>query len=106
MATESLRVVGTSPARLDARDKVTGRTRYTTDLAMRGMVHAKIWRSPLPHARVERIETQDALAAPGVLAVLTAEDVSDCTRIMVLRLKINRCSLSIACATRVNRWRW
>ncbi|HEY7711734.1 MAG TPA: xanthine dehydrogenase family protein molybdopterin-binding subunit [Candidatus Entotheonella sp.] len=78
MATESLRVVGTSPARLDARDKVTGRTRYTTDLAMRGMVHAKIWRSPLPHARVERIETQDALAAPGVLAVLTAEDVSDC----------------------------
>ena len=78
MATESLSVVGGSPARLDAREKVTGRTHYTTDLTISGMVHAKIWRSPLPHARVERIEAQDALASPGVLAVLTAEDLSDC----------------------------
>jgi CO/xanthine dehydrogenase Mo-binding subunit len=43
-----------------------------------GMVHAKIWRSPLPHAQVERLDTRAALAAPGVLAVLTAEDLTDC----------------------------
>lgn len=73
-----LRLVGTSPTRLDALEKVTGRTRYTTDLVITGMVHAKIWRSPLPHARVERIDPHAALATPGVLAVLTAEDLSDC----------------------------
>ena len=78
MATETQGVVGTSPARLDAHEKVTGRTRYTTDLTIRGMVHAKVWRSPLPHARVDHIDTRDALAAPGVLAVLTATDLADC----------------------------
>ena len=45
-------IVGTSPNRLDAREKVMGRTRYTTDLTLSAMVHAKVWRSPLPHARV------------------------------------------------------
>ena len=78
MATDALQVVGTSPARLDAREKVMGRTRYTTDLSVSGMVHAKVWRSPLPHARVESIDTQAALAAPGVLGVLTAADLTDC----------------------------
>jgi CO/xanthine dehydrogenase Mo-binding subunit len=47
-------------------------------LVISGMVHAKIWRSPLPHARVERLDTRATLAAPGVLAVLTAEDLADC----------------------------
>jgi CO/xanthine dehydrogenase Mo-binding subunit len=57
---------------------VTGRTRYTTDLVFSGMAHARIWRSPLPHARVERVNTQAALAVPGVLAVLTAAELTDC----------------------------
>jgi CO/xanthine dehydrogenase Mo-binding subunit len=74
----ALDIVGTSPHRLDARDKVMGRTRYTTDLTLTAMVHAKIWRSPLPHARVEAIDASEALAAPGVLAVLTAADLTDC----------------------------
>jgi CO/xanthine dehydrogenase Mo-binding subunit len=70
--------VGTSPNRLDAREKVMGRTRYTTDLTLSAMVHAKVWRSPLPHARVDAIDTSAALAAPGVLAVLTAADLTHC----------------------------
>jgi CO/xanthine dehydrogenase Mo-binding subunit len=79
MMTEApLRVVGTSPPRLDATEKVTGRTRYVSDVVISGMVHAKVWRSPLPHARIERLETQAAGAAPGVLAVLTAADLKDC----------------------------
>ncbi len=78
MASDALHVVGASPARLDAREKVTGRARYTTDLALSGMAHAKIWRSPLPHARVDRVDAQAALDAPGVLAVLTAADLTDC----------------------------
>ncbi len=72
------RIIGTSPQRLDALEKVTGRTRYATDLIVTGMVHVKVWRSPLPHARVARIDTRSALQAPGVLAVLTAEDLTDC----------------------------
>jgi CO/xanthine dehydrogenase Mo-binding subunit len=73
---QQLHVVGTSPPRLDVRDKVTGRTRYTTDLVLNGMAHARIWRSPLPHARLERLDPRAALAAPGVLAVLTAADLT------------------------------
>jgi CO/xanthine dehydrogenase Mo-binding subunit len=73
-----LRVVGASPPRLDAVEKVTGRTRYTSDLTVGGMVHARIWRSPLPHARVDHIDVRAALKAPGVLAVLTAADLADC----------------------------
>jgi CO/xanthine dehydrogenase Mo-binding subunit len=42
------------------------------------MVQAKVWRSPLPHARVESIDTAAARAAPGVLGVLTAADFTDC----------------------------
>lgn len=78
MATDALNIVGTSPSRLDAREKVMGRTRYTTDLTLSAMVHAKVWRSPLPHARVDTIDATAALAAPGVLAVLTAADLTNC----------------------------
>lgn len=78
MDSSSHHVIGTSPRRLDALEKVTGRTRYATDLIITGMVHAKVWRSPLPHARVARIETRPALAMPGVLAVLTADNLTDC----------------------------
>jgi CO/xanthine dehydrogenase Mo-binding subunit len=78
MTDTTFRVVGTSPPRLDAVEKVTGRTRFASDLAIGGMVHAKVWRSPLPHARIEAIEMQAALTAPGVLAVLTPDDLQDC----------------------------
>ncbi len=78
MDSTSLRIIGSSPRRLDALEKVTGRTHYTTDLIISGMVHAKVWRSPLPHAQVACIETSSALDVPGVLAVLTAEDLTDC----------------------------
>src|SRR5688500_14286649 len=75
---ETLHIVGSSPNRLYAREKVMGRTRYTTDLTLSAMVHAKVWRSPLPHARVDAIDASAALAAPGVLAVLTAADLTNC----------------------------
>jgi CO/xanthine dehydrogenase Mo-binding subunit len=77
---DTLRVVGTSPPRLDAREKVTGQAVFITDLQIPGMAHAKLWRSPLPHARLRTINAAAALAAPGVFAVLTAEDFADCDR--------------------------
>jgi CO/xanthine dehydrogenase Mo-binding subunit len=69
-------VVGTSPARVDAYDKVTGRAAFISDVRIPGVVHAKLWRSPLPHARIRGIDTQAAAASPGVLAILTADDLA------------------------------
>ncbi len=70
-----LRVVGTSVPREDAVEKVTGAARYTTDLALPGMLHAAILTSPHAAARIVRIDTAAALAVPGVRAVLTGDDL-------------------------------
>src|SRR5215468_8929703 len=69
------RVIGTSPARADAWEKVRGRPIYAGDLAVAGMLHGHIVRSPHASARIARIDTRAAAALPGVLAVLTARDV-------------------------------
>jgi CO/xanthine dehydrogenase Mo-binding subunit len=73
-----LRVVGHAVTRVDAIEKVTGRARYVTDLVLPGMAHAKVLRSPLPHARILRVDASRARAAPGVLAVLTGADLTWC----------------------------
>src|SRR2546430_419139 len=69
------RVIGTSPARADAWEKVRGRPIYAGDLALSGMLHGRIVRSPYPSARIVRLDTRAARALPGVVAVLTAKDV-------------------------------
>ncbi len=78
MTLDALKVVGTPARRVDAVEKVTGRAQYITDLRLPGMVYAKLWRSPLPHARIGRIGKDAALASPGVLAVVTAADLVGC----------------------------
>jgi len=75
--TEMLRVVGADIERADARDKVTGRARYSVDEALPGMLHAKVLRSPRAHARVISIDTSGAETMPGVHAVLTRDDLAD-----------------------------
>ena len=69
------RVIGTSPARADAWEKVRGRPIYAGDLALSGTLHGRIVRSPYPSARIVRLDTRAAAALPGVVAVLTARDV-------------------------------
>jgi xanthine dehydrogenase molybdenum-binding subunit len=64
-------VIGTSVRRPDVPGKVTGAARYAGDLALPGMLHAKIKRSNVAHANIRRIDTTKALAYPGVKAVLT-----------------------------------
>ncbi len=56
---------------------VRGAARYTFDVAMEGMLHIKMLRSPHPHARIISIDKSAALAVPGVHAVLTHEDAPD-----------------------------
>src|SRR5262245_8804530 len=71
-------VVGTSVRRIDAVEKVTGLARYVTDLEMPGMLHARLVRSPYPHARVVKIDTAAARAVRSVRAVVTAADLGWC----------------------------
>jgi len=75
---ESLRVVGQSVRRVDAPEKVTGRARYVTDMELPGTLHAKLLRSPYPHAKILRVDVARARAAPGVRAVVTSADLDWC----------------------------
>ena len=63
--------------RQDGKDKVTGLGRYTADLGMTGMLHAKFRFADHAHARILRIDTSKARALAGVFAVITHEDVPD-----------------------------
>ena len=75
MATTTGSHIGKSIARLEARDKVTGRAEYTHHLKLPGMLHAKIFRSTMPHGLIKSIDTAAARALEGVFAVVTIEDV-------------------------------
>jgi CO/xanthine dehydrogenase Mo-binding subunit len=63
--------------RPDGKEKVTGSGRYTADLSLTGQLHAKFRYADHTHARILSIDTSRARALPGVLAVLTHDDVPD-----------------------------
>ena len=65
-----LRIIGKATPREDGRAKVTGAVRFTVDVKLSGMLHARILRSSLPHARVQAIDIDAAARQPGVRAVL------------------------------------
>jgi CO/xanthine dehydrogenase Mo-binding subunit len=73
--TRDVKGVGLSIPRPDGPEKVTGRVQYVADIKPRGMLHAKLLRSPHAHARIVRIDTSRAKALPGVRAVITAADI-------------------------------
>src|ERR1700736_4391573 len=73
----ALRVVGTRPIRPDGVDKVTGRANFGADMTLPGMLWGRIKRSPHAHARIVSIDTDKALALPGVKAVVTRADFPD-----------------------------
>ncbi len=63
--------------RADGPEKVTGSGRYTADLTLTGMLHAKFLYAGVGHARITRLDVSKAKALPGVFAVITHEDVPD-----------------------------
>jgi len=67
--------VGRSLPRLEAREKVTGRAEYTHTMRLPGMLHGKIFRSTVAHARIKSIDASAARALPGVHRVVTSQDV-------------------------------
>jgi CO/xanthine dehydrogenase Mo-binding subunit len=65
----------TAPPMIDALERVTGKLEYVIDIELPGMLHGKVLRSPFPHARIARLDASAALELPGVIAVLTREDL-------------------------------
>ncbi len=68
-------VIGQRVPRTEGKDKVTGRAQYALDKLLPGMVWGKTLRSPHAYARIKRIDASRARALPGVLAVITAQDI-------------------------------
>src|SRR5438094_7021973 len=78
--TRDVKGVGLSIPRPDGPEKVTGQVQYVADLKPRGLLHAKLLRSPRAHARIVSIDTSRARALPGVRAVITAADIPQLKR--------------------------
>jgi CO/xanthine dehydrogenase Mo-binding subunit len=70
-------VIGRNIARVDGIEKVTGAAKFTGDLNFPNLLEAKVLRSPLPHALIESIDVHKAESHPGVVAVLTRDDLKD-----------------------------
>ena len=73
--TRDVKGVGVSIPRPDGPEKVTGRVQYVADIQPKGLLHAKLLRSPHAHAKILSIDVSAAKALPGVRAVLTAKDI-------------------------------
>lgn len=77
MPKDEYAVVGRRLPRKDSLEKVNGRAKYADDIKLPNMLYGKILTSPLPHARIVKIDTGTAEALPGVKAILTGKDVPD-----------------------------
>jgi xanthine dehydrogenase molybdenum-binding subunit len=69
-------VIGRDTPKKDGAEKVTGRTRFLHDLELPRMAHGKILRAKFPHARLAAIDAARARRLPGVIVVITGEDVT------------------------------
>lgn len=69
------KVIGRPFRKVDARAKCTGQTRFADDIVLPRMLFAKLLRSPVPHARIKRIDLSNALALPGVVAIITGKEL-------------------------------
>jgi CO/xanthine dehydrogenase Mo-binding subunit len=68
-------VIGVSQRRLEGGSKVTGTARFTADLKLPGLAHARLLLSPVAAARIARIDLEQARRAPGVLAAVSGADL-------------------------------
>jgi CO/xanthine dehydrogenase Mo-binding subunit len=67
--------VGKAVPRLEGAEKVTGKTRYAADVEIPDALWAKLLRSPLPHARILKVDASKAMQIPGVRAVISGDDI-------------------------------
>ena len=79
------------PGMIDARERVTGLVPYVMDVAVPGMLHAKLLRSTAAHARIVSIDISRAREVPGVVAVVTGADlVESVGHLSLLRARVPR----------------
>lgn len=71
MPNPGLKIIGKSVPIHDVRQKVTGSLRYVGDLKRHGLLHAKLLLSDIAHGRIRKIDSSEAEALPGVVAVFT-----------------------------------
>ena len=69
------RMVGARVRRKEDPRLIQGTSTYVDDVHLTGMLHVAFYRSPYPHAKINGIDTSQAAAMPGVVAVLTAQDL-------------------------------
>jgi len=69
------KLIGKNYVTADLHAKVTGKSKYAEDFRAEGMLFCKLLLSPLPHARVKHIDASEAMAMPGVRAILTGDDL-------------------------------
>ena len=71
----SIEGIGASVVRKEDKRFITGKGRYVDDIKLLGMTHAHFIRSPHPHAKIRGIDAAAALKMPGVVAVLTGQEI-------------------------------
>ena len=69
--------IGASVVRKEDRRFITGKGRYVDDIKVLGMTHAHFVRSPHAHARIKSVDTAEAMKMPGVVGVLTGQQIVD-----------------------------
>jgi len=74
---KEFKVIGKRVERVDAFERLVGEAKYASDIYLPGMLYVKFLRSPHPHAKVVKIDATRAQALPGVMAVLTPQDLPD-----------------------------
>ena len=72
---DGLKIVGRVFPRVDGVEKAAGSALYTVDIELPNMAFGKILRSPFPHARLVKIDARKAERLPGVISVLTRDDL-------------------------------
>ncbi|HSV40476.1 MAG TPA: xanthine dehydrogenase family protein molybdopterin-binding subunit [Nocardioidaceae bacterium] len=75
--TGTQREVGAARRRKEDQRLITGRTRWSDNIQLPGMLHMAMVRSPYAHAMIRRIDTEQAKALPNVISVLTGKDVAE-----------------------------
>ena len=68
--------IGKARVRKEDQHLITGRTRWTDNIQLPGMLHASMVRSPFAHARITSIDTSAAKESPNVVAVITGAEVA------------------------------
>jgi len=92
----SARVFGSAIRRREDPRLLTGTGTFTDDIALPGLVHAAMLRSPHAHARIKSLDTSKAAKAPGVLAVYTAKDTEGALKPMPCAWLVPNADLKVA----------